>query len=68
MRCWLIIDLSQSIILYGSAEPSIIALTATALKEVRKRVYASGMNDFVNKSFNPIDLEQKLFNRTERDI
>lgn len=40
----------------------IIALTAAALKEVREKVYASGMNDFVTKPFNPADLEQKLFN------
>ena len=39
----------------------IIALTAAALKEVREKVYASGMNDFVTKPFNPADLEQKLF-------
>ncbi len=39
----------------------IIALTAAALKEVREKVYASGMNDFVTKPFNPSDLEQKLF-------
>lgn len=39
----------------------IIALTAAALKEVREKVYASGMNDFVTKPFNPAELEQKLF-------
>jgi signal transduction histidine kinase/ActR/RegA family two-component response regulator len=39
----------------------IIALTAAALKEVREKVYASGMNDFVTKPFNPADLEQKLY-------
>ena len=38
----------------------IIALTAAALQEVREKVYASGMNDFVTKPFNPADLEQKL--------
>ncbi len=38
----------------------IIALTAAALKEVREKVYAAGMNDFVTKPFNPADLEQKL--------
>lgn len=38
----------------------IIALTAAALKEVREKVYASGMNDFVTKPFNPAELEQKL--------
>ncbi|MFD2531448.1 ATP-binding protein [Gracilimonas halophila] len=44
----------------------IIALTAAALKEVRERVYAAGMNDFVTKPFNPVDLEQKLFNYADR--
>lgn len=44
----------------------IIALTAAALKEVREKVYAAGMNDFVTKPFNPVDLEQKLFNYAER--
>ncbi|MEX2363876.1 MAG: ATP-binding protein, partial [Balneolaceae bacterium] len=29
----------------------IIALTAAALKEIREKVYASGMNDFVTKPF-----------------
>lgn len=38
----------------------IIALTAAALKEVREKVYASGMNDFVTKPFNPADLQQKM--------
>ncbi len=38
----------------------IIALTAAALKEVREKVYASGMNAFVTKPFNPSDLEKKL--------
>lgn len=44
----------------------IIALTAAALKEVREKVYASGMNDFVTKPFNPADLEQKLFQFIEK--
>lgn len=38
----------------------IIALTAAALKEVREKVYAAGMNDFVTKPFNPAELEMKL--------
>lgn len=38
----------------------IIALTAAALKEVREKVFAAGMNDFVTKPFNPAELEMKL--------
>lgn len=38
----------------------IIALTAAALKEVKEKVFACGMNDFVTKPFNPIELQQKL--------
>jgi signal transduction histidine kinase/ActR/RegA family two-component response regulator len=44
----------------------IIALTAAALKEVREKVYAAGMNDFVTKPFNPEELEQKLFAYAEK--
>ncbi len=38
----------------------IIALTAAALKEVKEEVYASGMNDFVTKPFNPVELRNKM--------
>lgn len=38
----------------------IIALTAAALKEVKEKVFASGMNDFITKPFNPNDLQNKL--------
>lgn len=41
-------------------EVPIVALTAAALQEVKEKVYASGMNDFVTKPFNPIELQQKL--------
>lgn len=44
----------------GKRQVPIIALTAAALKEVKEKVYASGMNDFVTKPFNPNDLQQKL--------
>ena len=38
----------------------IIALTAAALKEVREKVFASGMNDYLTKPFNPSELQKKL--------
>lgn len=38
----------------------IIALTAAALKEVKEKVYAAGMNDFITKPFNPVELQEKL--------
>jgi signal transduction histidine kinase/ActR/RegA family two-component response regulator len=38
----------------------IIALTAAALKEVKERVFASGMNDYITKPFNPVELQSKL--------
>ena len=41
-------------------EVPIVALTAAALQEVKEKVYASGMNDFVTKPFNPVELQQKL--------
>ncbi|GAB5410100.1 MAG: hypothetical protein BalsKO_24650 [Balneolaceae bacterium] len=42
----------------------IIALTAAALKEVKEKVFAAGMNDFITKPFNPIELQQKLSDYT----
>ncbi len=44
---------------YKSDVP-IIALTAAALKEVKENVFASGMNDFLTKPFNPPELQKKL--------
>lgn len=38
----------------------IIALTAAALKEVKENVFASGMNDYLTKPFNPAELQKKL--------
>ena len=38
----------------------IVALTAAALQEVKEKVFASGMDDFVTKPFNPTELKQKL--------
>jgi signal transduction histidine kinase/ActR/RegA family two-component response regulator len=44
---------------YKSTVP-IIALTAAALKEVKEKVFASGMNDYLTKPFNPPELQKKL--------
>lgn len=38
----------------------IIALTAAALNEVKEKVFAVGMTDFVTKPFNPVELRKKL--------
>lgn len=38
----------------------IIALTASALMETKRDVYAAGMNDFITKPFNPAELYRKL--------
>lgn len=40
----------------------IIALTASALFDIRERVFNSGMNDYVSKPFKPEDLLQKIQN------
>lgn len=44
---------------YKSDVP-IIALTAAALNEVKEKVFASGMNDYLTKPFNPPELQKKL--------
>lgn len=38
----------------------IIALTAAALSEVKEKVYAAGMNDFITKPFDPESLRNKI--------
>lgn len=42
----------------------IIALTASAMMEVREKVMACGMNDYVTKPFNPNELYQKIYRLT----
>jgi PAS domain S-box-containing protein len=44
---------------YFKAVP-ILALTASAMSEVRDRVLASGMNDLLTKPFNPDELYDKI--------
>ena len=38
----------------------IIALTAASKADVYENVFLSGMNDFISKPFNPIDLHEKI--------
>jgi len=38
----------------------IFALTAAALNEVKDKVHSVGMNDFVTKPFNPVELKRKI--------
>lgn len=40
----------------------IIALTASALFDIKERVYSSGMNDYVSKPFKPDELYEKILN------
>ncbi|RCH56471.1 hypothetical protein DJ568_01020 [Mucilaginibacter hurinus] len=40
----------------------IIALTASALFDIREKVYSSGMNDYVSKPFKPTELFEKMQN------
>lgn len=39
----------------------IIALTASALFDIKEQVYNSGMNDYVSKPFKPDELREKIF-------
>ena len=38
----------------------IIALSASAMQDVKRKIFSLGMNDFVLKPFNPADLKQKI--------
>jgi signal transduction histidine kinase/CheY-like chemotaxis protein len=38
----------------------IIALTASAILEIKEKAYIVGMNDFINKPFNPNELYKKI--------
>ncbi|UZR93042.1 ATP-binding protein [Chondrinema litorale] len=46
-------------------EVPIIALTASAFNEVKKKVYDHGMNDHVSKPFNPSELFNKLVKHSQ---
>ena len=43
----------------------IIALTASALYDIKERVFNSGMNDYVSKPFKPDELKEKMQNLVE---
>ena len=42
------------------ANVPIIALTASALFDIKEKVYASGMNEYVSKPFKPSELLEKM--------
>jgi CheY-like chemotaxis protein len=44
----------------GLAHVPIIALTASALIEVKNNIKATGMDDFITKPFNPSELNYKI--------
>ena len=44
----------------GYSKIPIIALTASALLDDREKIYRSGMNDLLNKPFDPLHLYKKL--------
>ncbi len=43
----------------------IIALTASAMQDIQNKIYKLGMNDFILKPFNPVDLRRKLIAHLE---
>ncbi len=47
------------------AATPIIALTASALFDIREKVYDSGMNDYVSKPFKPEELFEKIHKLTD---
>jgi len=44
----------------------IIALTASALFDIKDQVYSCGMNDYVSKPFKPDELREKIFALVEQ--
>lgn len=49
-------------------EIPIIALTASTMTEVRKKVRASGMNDYISKPFSPDTLYEILFKHLKQKV
>jgi len=46
----------------------IIALTASALFDIKEKVYESGMNDYVSKPFKPAELFEKITQLTSQSV
>ena len=46
----------------------IIALTASAMLDIQKKIYTLGMNDFILKPFNPNELRKKLHSHLEKNL
>lgn len=46
----------------------IVALTASAMLEIKDKAYTSGMNDYISKPFNPDELYRKIIKFTGNKI
>jgi len=44
----------------------IVALTASAMQDVQKKLFDIGMNDYVLKPFNPLELKDKIWKYLEK--
>lgn len=43
-----------------SQKPWIIALTASVANDIHNKITSAGMNDYISKPFNPVDLKNRL--------